>query len=149
TLFAAEPPRGVSEHNARKGGPILDAICQSLATVFSYRLCGAFEAFVILCPEHAKTLHRDGFTKEAAREYLFENTGIPHRAYGEEDAEGAQYRAMYQTVEIRGEPCYRKFASPAQIRIIVAGGTAGKFSAVIGSWATGPRGSQVVTYPIP
>ena len=33
------------------------------------------------------------------------------------------------------------------IQIVVAGGTAGKFSAVIGSWLAGPRGSQMVTYP--
>ena len=148
TLFAAEPPRGVSEHNARRGRTILDAICQSLVTVFSYRLCMAFEAFVILCPEHARTLQRDGFTRESAREFLFENTGVPHRAYDDDEAEGAQYRPMYQTVAIRGEPCYRKFAAPGQIRLLVAGGDAGKFSAVIGSWATGPRGSQVVTYPV-
>jgi len=32
--------------------------------------------------------------------------------------------------------------------IVVVGGTAGKFSAVIGSWAAGPRGSEMVTYPI-
>jgi len=27
-------------------------------------------------PEHVKTLHRDGFTKRAVRDFLFENTGI-------------------------------------------------------------------------
>ena len=30
----------------------------------------------------------------------------------------------------------------------MAGGTAGKFSAVMGSWSAGPRGSQMVTYPL-
>ncbi len=152
TLFAAEPPRGVSEHNARHGRTLLRAFCQTLATIWSWRMCVGFEAFVILCPEHVKTLARDGFTKQAVRDFLFENTGVPLRAYDEpsdqEDAEGAQYRQMYQEVTINGEPCYRKFARPEQIRLVVAGGTAGKFSAVIGSWATGPRGSQVVTYPI-
>ena len=49
---------------------------------------------------------------------------------------------------IDGEPNYRKFARPEAIQILVAGGPAGKFSAVIGSWAAGPRGSQMVTYPI-
>ncbi|MFN0122724.1 MAG: hypothetical protein ACKV2V_19675, partial [Blastocatellia bacterium] len=149
TLFAAEPPRGVSEHNARRGRTILTAICHSLSAVFGWRMCTAFEAFVILCPEHVKTLHRDGVTKQTIRDFLYENTGVPLRAYDDDEAEGAQYRKMYEQVTIYGEPCYRKFARPEQIRIVVAGGTAGKFSAVIGSWATGPRGSQVVTYPIP
>jgi peroxiredoxin len=148
TLFAAEPPRGVSEHNARHGRTILKSICYTLATVFTYRFCSLFEAFVILCPEHVKTLARDEFSKQDVRDFLFENTGVPLRAFDDQDAEGSRYTQVYERVTIDDEPCYRKFSRPDQIRIVVAGGTAGKFSAVIGSWATGPRGSQVVTYPI-
>jgi peroxiredoxin len=148
TLFACEPPRGVSEHNARTGKTVLKAISRALATIWTYRMCSMFEAFVVLCPEHVRTLHRDGFSKQNVREFLFENTGIPLRAYDDDDGEGVQYTKMYEQITIDGEPCYRKFARPEQIKIVVAGGTAGKFSAVLGSWATGPRGSQVVTYPI-
>ncbi len=39
--------------------------------------------------------------------------------------------------------------TPEAVKLIVAGGAAGKSSAVIGSWAAGPRGSQMVTYPCP
>jgi peroxiredoxin len=150
TLFAAEPPRGVSEHNARKGRTVLKAICRALATVWTYRVCTLFEAFVILCPEHAATLARDGFGKQDVREFLFENTAVPVRAFESDDdsAEGLQLVPLYERVTVDGEQCYRKFRDPGQIKLIVAGGTAGKFSAVIGSWATGPRGSQTVTYPI-
>lgn len=148
TLFAAEPPRGVSEHNARTGPPILKAVSRALATVWTYRFCGLVEALVILCPEHVKTLQRAGFTKASAREFLFENTGIPVRHYEDGEGEGVQFAPFYQEILVDGEPCYRKFLTPESIRIIVAGGTAGKFSAVIGSWAAGPRGSQMVTYPI-
>ena len=102
----------------------------------------------MLCPEHVKTLDRSGFTKASIRDWLFENTGIPVREFENDGGEGVQYASMYQRATIDGEECYRKFAHPSQIKIIVAGGTAGKFSAVIGSWATGPRGSQMVSYPI-
>ncbi|HKQ80035.1 MAG TPA: TlpA disulfide reductase family protein [Blastocatellia bacterium] len=148
TLFAAEPPHGVSEHNAREGRVILKAISRALVTVFSYRFCFGWEAIVALCPEHVKTLHRSGFTKNSAREFLFENTGVPVKDYEEDGGEGTQFTQLYQRVTINGEECYRKFARPEQIRIVVVGGTAGKFSAVIGSWATGPRGSQMVCYPV-
>jgi len=148
TLFAAEPPHGVSEHNARNGRTLLKAVSASLATVFSYRFCFGWEAVVVLCPEHVKTLHRSGFTKDSIRDWLFENTGIPIKAYDGDGGEGVQYAQMYQRTMIDGEECYRKFAQPEQIKIVVAGGTAGKFSVVIGSWATGPRGSQMVSYPI-
>jgi hypothetical protein len=150
SLFAAEPPRGVSEHTAQRGETVLRAVCQALATVWSYRLCGRNEALVVLCPEHVKTLHRDGFSKPQVRQFLFENTGIPIRYYTPADGgEGTQLVSQYREVSILGERCYQKFSSPEAIHIFVSGGTAGKFSAVLGSWATGPTGSQMVTYPIP
>jgi peroxiredoxin len=150
TLFAAEPPRGISEHKAQRGDVLLRAICSALATVWSYRLCMNNEAMVVLCPEHARTLHRDGFSKNDVLQFLFENTGIPLRYYSEPDGgEGTQFTAHYREIMILGERCYQKFRSPASIFIVVAGGTAGKFSSVLGSWAAGPAGSQLVTYPIP
>jgi hypothetical protein len=150
SLFAAEPPRGVSEHTAQRGETVLRAMCQALATVWSYRLCGRNEAVVVLCPEHVKTIHRDGFSKVQVRQFLFENTGVPVRYYTPADGgEGTQLASQYREVTIQGERCYQKFSSPEAIHIFVAGGTAGKFSAVLGSWATGPTGSQMVTYPIP
>jgi redoxin len=151
SLFAAEPPRGVSEHTAQKGSVVLMAICQALATVWSYRICMNHEAIVVLCPEHAKTLFRDGFnTKHKVRQFLFENTGVPKRLYTTPDnGEGTQLVTYYREIMVQGERCFQKFRYPESIHIIVSGGTAGKFSAVLGSWAVGPTGSQMVTYPIP
>jgi len=148
TLFAAEAPHGVSEHNARTARGVLRAISYALATVWNYRNCMGFEALVVLGPEHVRTIHRDGFTKQNVREFLFENTGIPLRCYDSEPGEGVAQRGSYQEIVIDGEPCYQKFRTPESIKIVVAGGTAGKFSAVLGSWSAGPRGSQMVTYPI-
>ena len=82
------------------------------------------------------------------RDFLFEHTGIPVRFYDADGGEGTRPTDAYVRVTIAGEPCYRKFARPDDITLLVAGGAAGKFSAVLGSWATGPRGSQMVTYPI-
>ena len=148
SLFAAEAPHGVSEHTARTARGVLKTISYSLATVWSYRSCLAFDALVVLSPEHAHTIHRDGWSKPDVRQFLFENTGVPLRHYSEPDAEGTQLRHTYKEIMIDGEACYQKFRSPDSIKIVVAGGGAGKFSAVLGSWAAGPRGSQMVTYPI-
>lgn len=148
TLFAGEAPHGVSEHNARTARGVLKAISYALATVWSYRTCMSSEALVVLGPEHVHTIHRDGFSKHNMRDFLFENTGIPLRCYDDEPGEGVAQRALYKQISIDGEPCYQKFRAPESIKIVVAGGTAGKFSAVVGSWSAGPRGSQMVTYPI-
>lgn len=148
TLFAGEAPHGVSEHQARTARGVLKAITYALATVWSYRACLNFEAMVVLGPEHVHTIHRDGFSKQNIRDFLFENTGIPVRCYDDEPGEGVAQRGMYKEILIGGERCYQKFRAPEAIKIVVAGGTAGKFSAVIGSWSAGPRGSQMVTYPV-
>ncbi len=149
TLFAGAGLCGFSEHTARNARTLAKAFSSVLRNVWSPRVCNMPEAFVVVCPEHAQTIVRDGFSKEDWRTYLFENTGIPVRDFEEADGgEGTQLTASYTRVTIGGVECYRKFASPAQIQLVVAGGTAGKFSAVIGSWSTGPRGSQRVTYPV-
>ena len=150
TLYAAEPPRNVSDHKARDGKTLLRTITYALRNVWSPKLCGTHEALVIFSPEHASTLGRGGMTKSEVREFLFNNTGVPLRDYEDPTAEGAQpgARKLYDEISIDGEPCYRKFAKPERIHLMVAGGPAGKFSAVLGSWASGPRGSQMVTYPI-
>src|SRR5712675_1837952 len=111
TLFAGEPPHGVSEHNAQRGKTVLKNICQALATVWSYRMCMMQEAVVVLCPEHVKTLHRDGFTRQQVREFLFENTGTPVRHYEHEEdrGEGMQLIPHYREIMIDGERCYQKF----------------------------------------
>jgi AhpC/TSA family len=147
SLVAAEAPHGVSEHNARTARGVLKSISYALATVWNYRFCMVFEAMVVLGPEHVRTIHRDGFSKQDVREFLFENTGVPLRCY-DQPGEGVEQRGAYKEISIDGEPCYQKFRAPDAIRIVVAGGTAGKFSAVLGSWSTGPRGSQMVTYPV-
>ena len=148
TVFAGEAPHGVGEHRARTARGVLKAITRALATVWNYRVCMAAEALVVLGLEHVRTIQRDGFKKKDAREFLFQNTGIPLRAYDDE-GEGTNQAHLYKEITIDGERCYQKFRSPDSIGIIVAGGGAGKFSAVVGSWATGPRGSQRVTYPCP
>jgi hypothetical protein len=106
------------------------------------------EALLVLCPEHVRTIRRDGWSKQDVRQFLFENTAIPQRCYADEEGEGIAFCGAYKTVTVNGEPCYQKFRDPAQIKIVVAGGGAGKFSAIISSWQTGPRGSQMVTYPV-
>lgn len=147
-LFAASGLTVVSEHTARTAEGVLRTIAATLATVWSWRSCGRAEAVVVLCPEHVATVAAGGFSKGNARDFLYEHTGVPLRAFEHEGTEGTQLRDRYEEIEIDGEPHYRKFADPSQILIVVAGGTAGKFSGVLGGWLSGPRGSQMVTYPV-
>ena len=144
TFFCAEPPRAVSEHKARTGEVLLRAICPVLANVWSHRVCGRSEALVVIGPEHAATLRRSGFSRSDVVDFLYGNTGIPISEYDGDGGEGTHEASRYEECMIRGVRCYRKFGTPESIRVMVAGGPAGKFSVVLGSWAAGPGGSQMV-----
>ena len=144
TLYCAEPPRPVSEHKARTAPVLLRAICPVLANLWSHRVCRSAEALVVVGPEHAATLERSGFSKQDVAAFLYEHTGIPVSEYDGDGGEGTHEAESYEECEIRGVRCYRKFRSASAIRVMVAGGPAGKFSAVLGSWQTGPMGSQMV-----
>src|SRR5882724_11756202 len=109
TLFAGEAPHGVSEHESRTATGVLTAIARALSTVWSYRTLLSAEAIVVLGPEHVKTIHRDGFTKRAVRDFLFENTGIPLRHFEDGAGEGTPHVKLYRQGVIGGEPCYLKF----------------------------------------
>lgn len=147
-LYCAESPRGLSDHTARTPEALLRAFCPVLATVWSYRVCQRSEALVVICPEHAETLRRRGYSKRDARDYLFEHTGVPVSEYDGDGGDGTQLEGSYEECVIRGERCYRKFRRPEAIRLMVAGGDAGKHSTVLGSWATGPLGSRMVCLPV-
>ena len=45
---------------------------------------------------------------------------------------------MYKEITIDGEPCYQKFRAPESIKIVVAGGTAGKVFRRDGKLVRGP-----------
>ena len=78
----------------------MQSISYALATVWTYRSCLASEALVVLSPEHAQTIHRAGWSKQNARDFLFENTGVPLRAYltlvagDKADQESAEAKAV-------------------------------------------------------
>ena len=65
----------------------------------------------MIAPEHARTIAGDGWSKAALREFVWEHT----RA----EMDGARVP---------------KFREPANLKIVVAGGTAGRFSAWIPGW---------------
>lgn len=148
TLYCAEPPRGVSEHKARTAEALLRAFCPALATVWTYRACLRWEALVVICPEHAATLRRCGYSKRDVTEYLHEHTGVPLSEYDGDGGDGTQQIASYEECLIRGVRCYRKFRGPEALQVVVAGGPAGKHSAVLGSWQAGPLGSRMVCRPL-
>ena len=98
TLFAAEPPHGISEHNARTARGVLKAISYALATVWSYRNCAGIRGCGRARARNTSTpsIATDSRSRTSAS-FLFENTGVPLRCYDDgEPGEGVAQRGIVQ-----------------------------------------------------
>ncbi|NOT55335.1 MAG: TlpA family protein disulfide reductase, partial [Deltaproteobacteria bacterium] len=112
------------------------------------------DTMLVVCPEHAKTFQQDGWSKNDLRQFLWEKIRRPLRELrpGVNGGEGVGV-SMLRTEKKEREPAtddtlYPKFAKPENIAIIVAGGTAGRFSAAVQGWAGGDVGSKITTKEI-
>lgn len=107
---------------------------------------------LVLAPEHLDTLLRDGWTKQQLRERIQEVTTRPARELIQDAESGAGLPpAMFGPDGPSEQDLDRpvpKFRSTDNIHIAVAGGDAGKFSAVFAGWASGAIGSIPVSRKI-
>ena len=113
---------------------------------------GPQDALLVLCPEHQDTIMRDGWTKQQLLDRIQEVTSRPLRELLIDEESGAGivregFGADGPTEE-QLDQLVPKFASTDNIHLVVAGSDAGKFSSVFQGWASGPRGSMVVSRKI-
>ena len=106
------------------------------------------EILLVISPEHADTLAREKWSKAQVRARIQEVTSRPMRELirDDESGEGIPLSAIGERAdEEQLAQKIAKFRKPEDINIIVAGGNAGKFSAVFAGWVSGPMGSSSVS----
>ena len=155
TVFAAEAPRAIRDQLSRSGPSLAGSMGLSLESVAHVKLHLMDQALLVVSPEHARTFARDGYTKDDVRARIQEVTARPLRDLlpSEELHKGMRPQALPRDwLDANGQPTAEalerrlpKFQAPENILIMVAGGTAGKFSAAVGGWASGEQGSKAVT----
>jgi hypothetical protein len=143
TVVATEAPRVIVDQLAREPEGLSASFALALESVAHPKLRLAFDALLVVGPEHARVFREGGWTKERLRGRLFELTTSP----AGEVARGAGGSPEGVETRFVSDPDMpvAKFAAPDRILIVHAGGDAGLFSMVYGSWAAGEIGSQPVT----
>lgn len=122
TMLMAENPHNVQDEHSVNGRGILTTLASSMATQGSNNVFyQSGEVLVVLCPEHADTLARSGFSKQDVRHYLWENARIPKSKFPPE-------RQKARFPQFKDKALIPVTAEEKDILIIVAGG-AGKHSA--------------------
>ena len=158
TVFAGEAPRAIRDQLSRTARSLGASMGLCLEAMAHPKLHGMGEVLLVVGPEHARTFARDGYTKTDLRARIQEVTARPLRELLPDDecqkgmALGAVPTALLgpdgQPTPAALDTPVSKFSRDEDILIMVGGGTAGKFSAVLGGWASGAAGSTAVTVEI-
>jgi hypothetical protein len=151
TLFAGDAPCGISDHASRTARELGGSLGWSMAGLWNSRHSPLnSHTMLVVGPEHARTFAEGGWSKDDLKRHLYETVRRPYRTLlpGADHGEGTNLR--YGKGESVREPdaMISKFPSTGEIQIVVAGGTAGRFSVAIAGWLGTKNGSRPVTRPV-
>ena len=139
TLFAAAGVTGVVDQLSRTADSLARSFAACLRTVAHPKLPIAFDAVLVVSPEHGRIFREAGWDRARLLQELDGLLQLP----GRELVRGADGIAEGIPEHLAGAtlPKFR----PGGLVITYAGGGAGLFSAIIGGWASGDVGSSPVT----
>ena len=142
TLYCGDAPFTVSDHYSRDPEDVVASIGMAGGAIFSpnfYPL--ATETVFIICREHAETFRRAGWSKEEVAERIF-NTSAKRVSDLRSGEQGVFTAAMGD------DEILHKWSSPDEVMIVVSGGPAGRFSAILPPWVGFGLGSKSVSRKI-
>ncbi|HEY1593014.1 MAG TPA: hypothetical protein VGF81_14555 [Solirubrobacteraceae bacterium] len=143
TLFAGEAPRLIIDQLARTPQELCGSLAEGLEWIGHRRQRLAFDAVLVIGPEHGRMFREAGWDRSRTGEELQARSAAPagNLKRGVDGiAEGIEPR--FVTDPTAPIP---KFAAPDRILLAHAGGDAGLFSMVYGGWVAGEIGSAPVT----
>jgi hypothetical protein len=137
TLIGSDAPLSISDHRSRTPEDLAWVLAWAAASTWSTNWWPLAEPSVfVICPEHAEMFRGAGWSKQRLREFMFQAVHKP----------AGQLRRGETTPFVHAaDPAAQvpKWASPDAIVLLVAGGEAGRYSAVLGP-CTG-MGFQIVS----
>ncbi|MFM8689131.1 MAG: thioredoxin, partial [Acidimicrobiaceae bacterium] len=139
TVFTGEGPRCVVDQLAREPEHLAQTLASCLRTVHHPKLPFAFDAMLILGPEHARVFAHANWSRERVLQEINDRLQMP----GSEIVRGAG--GMAEGVQEAFKDATLPKFRPGGLLLVHAGGPAGLFSAIVGGWANGSLGSDPVT----
>ena len=145
-LLAADAPLTVYDQRSRTAPDLLATTAASMAVIEHHKMTHWGDTLLVLSPEHAAIVAGDGWSKADVRRFLFDRLQRPVRELvpGHNGGDGLPEHVLrkFSDPEHDATPI-PKFRAPEHIKILVAGGTAGRFSAVVPGWSFS-KGSSLV-----
>ncbi len=139
TVFAGEGPRCIVDQLSRTPESLAESFAGALQAMHHHKLAMAFDALLVIGPEHARVFTDAGWDRERLLFELHMRLATP----ATELERGANGIAEGIPAGF-GDVAIPKFR-PDGVMVAYAGGGAGLFSALIGGWVNGETGSKPVT----
>jgi hypothetical protein len=137
TLIGCDAPLSISDHRSRTPEDLAYVLAWAAASQWSTNWWPLHEPSVfVICPEHAAMFREHGWSKHRLRSFMFEAVHKPAR-----ELRRGETTPFVHAADPDAE--VSKWASPDAIVLLVAGGEAGRYSAVLGP-CTG-MGYQIVS----
>ena len=143
TLFAGSGWWPVVDQLSRTPESLARSFAAALRNVGHPKLAIAFDALLVLSPEHGRVFREAGWDRARLLAELDALLTVP----GAELSRGVDGIAEGMPPGFEGVPV-PKFR-PGGLLLVHAGGGAGMFSTVVPGWVSGPGGSEPTTVPIP
>jgi hypothetical protein len=122
TIIGAGGPQNIFTYGCRTAKEILETFVGALCGLGHNNILFPTGPLLVLGPEHATTLARDGFTKQDVKQYLFERARIPLSRFSKGTRRGILERRS-RWFKTAGDPKHIGIAdSPEDVLIVVAGG---------------------------
>jgi hypothetical protein len=144
TLVGAEGPHNVNDHESLTAGGVLAMVAGTVAITGSNNIYYAAEPLVILGPEHAATIAREGFTKADVKRFLYEHARVPLGRLSHESVERRIRRKFPKLFRDANLDALAPLAQRAEDFMVIVAGGAGKHSAYVPTFG----GTRSVTVPI-
>jgi len=145
-VLAADAPITVFDQRSRTAPDLLATIAGSMAVIEHHKMTHWGDTLLVLSPEHARVVADDGWSKADVRRFLWERLRWPvsELVPGRDGGDGLPEHVLRKYADpAHDATLIPKFRAPDNIKLLVAGGTAGRFSAVVAGW-TFSKGSSLV-----
>jgi hypothetical protein len=139
TTLAAEAPHNINDHASNTGEGLIHTIAGTMSQVGSNTVYLKGPCFVVIGPEHAQTMHRDGWTVASIQEALYERSRVHVSRISRENLESWAGQGRHPV-----DDHYYLCRTPDDVNVVVAGGP-GKHSVYISSFGNTAAPSTRIT----
>ncbi len=145
TLFAGEGPHGISDHASRTAPALAGSLGWSMAGLWNSKHFPLYShTLLVVGPEHAQTFAVAGWSKADLKRHLYETIRRPYRELLPDADHGEATNLRHGRTAPAPEAMIPKFPSTDELHVLVAGGTAGRFSMAVPGWLGTKNGSRPV-----